>query len=244
MENRQLSISYTVLRRTVLILITLPLFVFFLGWLRWYWACLSCIALAAGLLFSDENGSFVRLFKKNDRHIQKTDVTQKKIIVISKKMLISIVVFSLVYCILCGIGRLWAQSDDYNWRNAIFRDLISFDWPVIYDKFDGALSYYIAVWLPASLFGKLVLVFGGSLETAFIVGNMVLLIYFTIGLSSAFLLLLMYFGKTDTKRVCLTLLGFVLFSGMDIIGMMLGSDNWFEFMHLEWWAGFGSFQYS
>lgn len=49
-----------------------------------------------------------------------------------------------------GIGGHYYQSPDWDWRNAIFHDLIYKKWPVIYSEYDKALVYYIGYWLPSA----------------------------------------------------------------------------------------------
>lgn len=235
MNKKELSVSYTFLKKCALLFISLPLLCFFLGWLKWYWAVLSCLALALCFLLSDENGFLSRkLFKKNAG--KKLEESAK--LVISKKDLILIVWISAVFLIFCGIGRLWAQTDDCLWRNAIFRDMITHRWPVIYDRYDGALSYYIGAWLPAAFIGKLAYLFGAGTEAAFCVGNISFLIYYTFGMSILFLLLLSFFKTAKTEHIFLIVLGFIFFSGMDFAGNQFRVDS----DQIEWWAR--TFQYS
>ena len=235
MNKKEISISYTFLKKCSLVFIALPLLCFFLGWLKWYWAVLSCLALVLCFLLSDENGFLSRkLFKKTAG--KKPEESAK--LVISKKDLVLIVLISAVFLFFCGVGRLWAQTDDCLWRNAIFRDMITHKWPVIYSSYDGALSYYIGAWLPAAFIGKLAFLLGVSTEGAFHVGNIAFLIYYTVGMSILFLLLLAYFKTAKTKRIFLLVLGFIFFSGMDFAGnqFRVNSDQ------IEWWAL--TFQYS
>ena len=243
MNKNEVAISYAFLRKSALIFIALPLLCFFIGWLRWYWAVLSCLALFTCVFLSDENSKITRkMFLKRNVNRSK-DLTDfginEKRIVISRRLLFSIIVVSCIYLILCGIGRLWAQSADYPWRNAIFRDLIVRDWPVFYDKFDGALCYYFGMWLPAAIPGKMVYFVSGSQSAAFFAGNIAFLLYYTIGLSILFLLLLIFFNSTNAKSVFTIILGFVFFSGMDILGVFLmESYSDFKDLHIEWWSGF------
>ena len=233
MDKKQLRITYTFLRRCAFVFISLPLLCFFLFWIKWYFAVIACLALAACLLTAEENNILKKLFKKE----AKTGTAEKSI-VISKTAFAEVVLVSLVYLILCGIGRLWAQSTDYMWRNAIFRDLIVRDWPVYYDKFKGALSYYIGMWLPAAAPAKLVYLICGDSEIAFTAGNLLLLVYFTAGLSILFLLLFMYFQTANSKQVFLVVIGLIFFSGMDVLGLNFVPG----YYHLEWWSHY--FQYS
>ena len=225
-----------------LIYIALPLLFFFIGWLKWYWIILSCIALFLCLFTVDGNGRLKRLIFRKKDIIADADPVGAKKLVISKKLLIAVIVITFVYIIFCGIGRLWAQSSDLLWRNAIFRDIIVRDWPIFYDFYDGALCYYIGIWLPAALPAKLVYLISGSTEAAFITGNMCFLLYFGIGMVILFLLVLMHIDATKPKQVIMTVVGFIFFSGMDVLGvLLLETYEDFADMHLEWWAGF---QYS
>jgi len=239
MNTGKIQITYSKIRRIALIYISLPLICFFIGWLKWYWIILSCIALIVCLVAAEDKNLLNKLFPKTKDNKETKDQLDEKSISLSKWVIPTIALISCVYCIFCGIGRLWGQSLDYPWRNAIFRDLIMRDWPVFYDKLQGALSYYIGMWLPAAIPGKIVYLISGDYKVAFFVGNMSLLLYFTFGFTVLFLLLLMYFQKTDAKHVFLLVFGLILFSGMDIIGSGLSIP---EGLHIEWWAG--TFQYS
>ena len=59
------------------------------------------------------------------------------------------------WCFFAGIGYFYYQSFDYHFRNAVFRDLISYDWPVFYDKADTPLVYYMGFWLVPAALAKL-----------------------------------------------------------------------------------------
>ena len=224
MSNRKMEISYNSIRKAAFVYITLPLFCFLLGWLKVYFAIPACLALLVGLFF------VLREPKKEDCEVIRMPRLMPAVIVLS----------SFLYAFFCGIGRLWAQSKDYPWRNAIFRDLILRDWPVMYPKYKGALVYYIGQWLPAALPGKMAKLFGAGDDISFFVGNIALLIYITVGLSILFLLLFAYFKPGKKGAMILIILSFIFFSGMDIVASIepLGANNY----HLEWWAR--DYQYS
>ena len=224
--NSEISVSYSKLRMIALVYISLPLFCFFLGWLKWYWAGLSCLALLICLLTAGKKA------------VHKTDDLSEKKFGFSVRMLVLIVLISAVFSFLCGIGRFWAQSNDYPVRNAIFRDLILYDWPIYYDKYSGALSYYIAIWLPTALPGKIVYLLGGDSQAAFLVGNLSLYVYFVTGLTIMFLLIARFLNDNNLKHICILVIGFIFFSGMDAIAPQFED----RFLHLEWWSGL--FQYS
>ena len=242
MNKGEVSISYSRLRLISFIYIALPILCFFLGWLKWYWAILACTALIVCLLDSNARSRLGKLFSKMGKGNTSDSDTEDKRLEISKSALITFFVCSCIYLIFCGVGRLWAQSYDLAWRNAIFRDIILRDWPVYYDRFEGALSYYIGVWLPAAIPAKIVFMLSDNSEVAFTVGNLAFLVYYTIGLCIIFLLLTFYFQVTKNKQIFLIVIGFILFSGMDILGkFVIETGSGFNDMHLEWWSGF---QYS
>lgn len=242
MSKKELSISYSVLRRWALVFISLPMLCFFIGWLRWYWAVPACLALVVCIIASDENSRLYKvLFKKktHDKAGTSSELSSDgKKLVISRNILIVVVIASFAYVFFCGVGRLWSQSDDFLWRNAIFRDLVVRKWPVFYDAYDGALSYYIGTWLPAAIIGKCVFLLGAGTEASFMVANIAVLIYCTAGMSILFLLLFMHFNVSSPKKAALVIIGLVFFSGMDFVGNEFKIDSW----HIEWWAL--TFQYS
>ena len=242
MSKKELSISYSVLRRWALVFISLPMLCFFIGWLRWYWAVPACLALVVCIIASDENSRLYKvLFKKkiHDKAGTSSELSSDgKKLVISRNILIAVVIASFAYVFFCGVGRLWSQSDDFLWRNAIFRDLVVRKWPVFYDAYDGALSYYIGTWLPAAIIGKCVFLLGAGTEASFMVANIAVLIYCTAGMSILFLLLFMHFNVSSPKKAALVIIGLVFFSGMDFVGNEFKIDSW----HIEWWAL--TFQYS
>ena len=218
------SLKYSFIKKFALIYISLPLICFFIGWLKWYYAAISCIAVLVCLI--------IEFLKK--------DANEQESIKVSRIFLFIVCILAFSYCFYCGIGRLWAQSKDYPWRNAIFRDIILKDWPVIYDKYQGALCYYIGIWLPPSLLGKLSFAINHDAEFAFKIGNIGLLLYSAIGIILLFLLIVLYLKPAKKSQLYLALFMFIFFSGMDILGSIepLGANNF----HLEWWAR--KYQYS
>ena len=238
MNKKTFSIPYAWIRWGAILYITLPIFCFFIGWMKWYWAVTGCVALMVCLFFFGEKPPAI--FRKKVEKSSLEAEKEKEMLILPKWMPFAIVGISFAYSFFCGIGRLWAQSKDYPWRNAVFRDLILRDWPVLYDRYKGAMSYYISLWIPPSLVGKLAYKLGADADGAFFAGNIALLIYVTIGLSVLFLILISYFKPKKWNAMLLVVLGFIFFSGMDIVACIepLGANNY----HLEWWAE--KYQYS
>jgi hypothetical protein len=93
---------------------------------------------------------------------EKVKIKQKK------NYYLTVTIILLLWNIFSGIGSFSYQNNDFNVRNAVLRDLINYDWPVVYDFSnvesdikevigDGQAGfvYYYAYWLPSALFGKI-----------------------------------------------------------------------------------------
>ncbi len=218
-----INLNYKTIKKLALIYMLLPTILFFFTWLRSYIAAAAIILLLAGLIFA------IREDKAEDAHF----------IVLTKRSLILLVLIALIWCLFAGQGGFFYQSDDHYYRNAIFRDLINYSWPVVYDN-NNSLVYYIGHWLVPSLFGKLTLQFGSE-ETAWLTANTALLIWSTIGVVIVFLLLLVSVKAKSKKEKYLAIFIFILFSGLDIIGIMMQCITNHRILmvnHLESYSGF------
>lgn len=218
-----MEINYTLLKKWTLSYATLPLLIFLLFWLR----PLLALPLSGLLIYA----LWLSAFK---------GISDKKALCSNKKLLICLILIALVWCYLAGLGGMYYQSLDHHWRNAIFRDLINYDWPVRYASQDAVLIYYIGFWLPAALIAKLSLWFGTNPDGAFVIGNIALLIYSVIGIVLLMLNLIYALNAKSLKKVAAVILLLVFFSGLDIIGAVFKTDM--VGVHLEWWADY--FQFS
>jgi hypothetical protein len=164
---------------------------------------------------------------------------------ISKRDLIFGLVVLGLWVFLSGIGGFAFQNQDLVTRNAIFKDLINFKWPVYYPESansatssTSALMYYIGYWLPAALIGKL-----SGWEAA----NIVLFIWTLWGV---FLTAALLKERIKSTLFASSLL-LIFFSGMDILGTLSirtisphsYPTAWPPITTIEWWVA-GSFQYS
>src|SRR5262249_19477452 len=137
-----------------------------------------------------------------------------------------------VFVGLNGVGGLGVQTSDWLKHNAILSDLINQSWPVAYRTSAGeiALVYYVAYYLPAALVGKL----GG-----WAAANIALFVCTVFG----GVLAVLWLTVLTRAPVWLCLLGFVFFSGLDVVGsLLLGPANsrwsfWINNRNLEWWEG-------
>lgn len=125
--------------------------------------------------------------------------------------IILIFLLLLVWTVYSGVGGLmWQNRWDHMYRNALFKDLVSYQWPVVNHMLSEprTLCYYIGFWMPSALIGKL---FGYQ------VGYFFQLVWAYAGVLLAFLLLSEYLKKISFRVALL----FVFFSGLDIVIYLL-----------------------
>ncbi len=177
---------------------------------------------------------------------------------LNRKMLLVLAVVAVVWCFLGGQGSMWAQSADWTARNTIFQELIQQPWPIYYDNGSAALVYYINHWMVPAALARMVLLGTGSAAFAIGIGNVLLLAWTSIGVFLVELCVLVLLKAFTTKAMVFALVLLILFSGMDIVGIVLrmlhGSPEAAMFssdpaggmiyLHLEWWARPGTYQFS
>ncbi len=208
--------------------LALPFLIFCLTFLK-IWIGLPIVVLLGWI--------FLRTWKQQSKNDDESGFSKRE-------LLIGLGVLGC-WVVLSGIGGFAFQNQDHATRNAIFRDLINYHWPVYYPYSANstihssyALMYYIGYWLPAALIGK---VFGWQ------VANIALFIWTLLGVFLTAVLL-----KKQIKSTLLAAsLLIVFFSGMDILGTLTInaiSPNsyptaWPPITAIEYWVA-GSFQFS
>lgn len=202
------------LKKLSYLYISLPLVLFGLFWLKAGWSLL----LTGALIFA-----LYRIFSEI-----KTTPMSKEI----RRFLIiwGGVAFAWVFC--SGIGGYFFQSGDFSARNAVFRDLINYDWPVFYSNV-RAMNYYFGFWLPPALLTKLIsgFVSGASLFT---VGLNLLMIWTFLGVFLFLLLIADAETIRNKKRMWLCLALPIGFAGLDYVGGLVFGQRFL--FHLEWWT--------
>jgi hypothetical protein len=223
-------LNLTTIKKIAYIYLLIPFILFTMGWLNWIAAVFVCLIIVAG---------FVSIWHT---------LPSKELFEFRKADFIVMFVVLGVWIFLSGVGGYTFQNWDHHSRNAVFRDLINYPWPVVYHFQPGVsvqfgipstliMSYYFGFWLPSALVGKL-LGWGAA--------NFSLFLWTYFGIAMAVIL-----TATKLKISFLkTALLIIFFSGMDFIGVILFKNIrgytypllWPPIQHLEWWAGW--YQYS
>jgi hypothetical protein len=186
------------------IFIVLPVIIFFIGTVKY------SITIIILLLIIYE----MYKIKKYEKIDNQVNINYKKILII-----IFIIALWLFFS---GVGNFSYQNTDFEVRNAVFNDLINYNWPIINNNI--GFVYYYTYWLPASLLGK---IFGIS------IGNIALYIYSLICLCLTICLINKKLNNGKSKfNIWIILCCFIFFSGFDILVYGL---NKFSFDHMEWW---------
>ena len=124
--------------------LTVPIMLFFYGWLKALYAALAIGATLACLVW----------YYRSLYGEQAPKVTAK--VVYTKGALIGALLVLLLWVAMSGIGGIGRQNFDYNKHNAVIADLTTKDYPVYYD-IEGQhkpLVYYVSYYLPAAVVGK------------------------------------------------------------------------------------------
>lgn len=197
------------------IYIILPLIIFFAGFLNLPAAVISCTAVLAAsyFLFKDAPG----LWKPQGRK--------------EYLLLACAAAAALIWVCTSGIGALMYQNFDHEYRNLVFEVLIEHKWPVFTGDGAAFLSYYIGFWMPSALIGKIF--------NSISIGYYAQVIWAALGVFLVFYFIL----ASLKKKSFMPLMLFILFSGLDIIGIYLIAGRLKDGfgMHIEWWTGYWQF---
>jgi len=184
------------------IYLLLPILIFIIGWVK---PLIAIVPVVFGILI-------IRKMIKNSN--QELEATEK--IILKKDLYILFGLITLI-CVWGGLGGFFYQSSDWNYRNAIFRDLINYKWPVFYRN--SALTYYIGIWMVPAMIGKAFLPLGEGV--AWQVGNIALLLWCSIGITMVILWLIKIWKIKNLKRIIIVLVLFLGFSGLDMLGCII-----------------------
>ncbi len=188
--------------------ISLPVFIFFFGWLHSIYAAVLSALLLLGV------------WKYLRRTVDNPDFAATSVSAVNPWQWVLIAGLAFGWVFFSGIGGFANQDWDHHFRNALFRDLIVESWPVYYDfpasypdpelaSHHSALNYYLTFWLPAALVGKW---WGAEVARFF------LLFWSYAGV----LLVLYHLNRLFTFRYALIVsLLFMGWSGLDVLGRLI-----------------------
>lgn len=192
-------------RRLAIIYLFIPLSIFIWNWFDLYLS-IPIISLAAYCAYS---------FSWRD---SLTPLSPKTLVILCG--MIGIWVF------LSGIGGYTFQNWDHLFRNTVLRDLVSNEWPVVYQDVGESpvmLCYYLTYWLPAALVGKM---------TSLNIAHLALYLW-----SVAGMLLIVRIACNIQSRHAIFLVFYLMFcSGADIIPYAAThASNIRPWSHMEWY---------
>lgn len=209
------------LDRAAIAYLTLPLLIFLPGWFT-PWVSIPLLACLAYTLIPLGAGF---------RALPRPGISATQL---------AVIIVACAWTVLGGTAHLFYANADWHTRDAVLHDLVSSGWPVGYGPWQGSatlLRTTVAYFLPAALFGQL-----AGLGAA----HYALMLWTALG-TSLFLLQVQSLLPARRGGVALAMVVIVLFSGLDVLGWLLGFgmrfiQHWTLTMHLEWWALF--YQYS
>jgi len=224
-----LTIPYRYLAVSAYAYMVIPITFFFYGWLN-----VPAFLWATGCLWA----GFYFLYKREYQ-------AETSTLVISKKALLLAGFVICLWVIESGIGGITYQHWDLHWRNAIFRDLVNFSWPVVYPETDHALVYYFPYWLVPAAVGKL---FGWTAARA------ALMIWAVIGLGLCYLLTVHLLKEKlgvpllSNRQLLVISLVLIGWGGADYFGGMIvqliGRFNMGFWSSFGWPDHIGGYQYT
>lgn len=227
-EVRTVKIQYPWLYASIVLFLTVPLFMFFMGYLKLIVGIPLTLIFGGLLLYAVSDCA-------NDPDGHKLSLSETALEV-PVSYIIGFAVIALLISYVSGVGEYIYSLQDHEYRRAILRDLIDYDWPVIYNyktqtnpevieifknaSGNRAFSYYFIYWMPAALVGKM---FG------FNAGNFVLFLWNSVGIFLSFL------GASAAieKFTYWVPFIFVFFSGLDAIPNMV-----YELTQYDGWRWF------
>ena len=198
----------------------IPVLIFCAGYLRLYIGIPVALVFVALLVFAVRGPGY-------------KSSSLKEFIKLPWSYVIICIVLALLLSFVTGIGEFVYSLEDHVYRRAMLRDLINYEWPVIYDTSTqtnpvvaeffadhaskSALTYYFTYFLPAALIGKI----GGM--TA---GCIALLIWNSLGIFLIFLGMTVFAKRPSFAGPFIL----VFFAGLDAIPNAINAV-----CHYDWW---------
>ena len=231
-EVKSITLPYPWIFASVVLYLTIPLFMFFMGYLRLSVGIPLTLIFAGIVLFSVSDC----LNDPNGKKLSREDFDLK----IPVSYLLGFALTAILVTFLSGVSEYIYTIQDHAFRRAILKDLIDYDWPVIYNystqtnpevreifgmaSGECSFTYYFIFWMPAALSGKM---FG------FGAGNFVLFMWSALGVFLSFITASAAIKKVSTAvPFC-----FIFFSGLDLIpNLVYAVAPYKDWFWLEGWV--------
>ncbi len=211
-ERKGLSVNITLRSffAVCAVYLSLPVAVFFMGWLK-IW-----IAVPATLILCLMTALFVRdSVRSPSKELLLKEETSFEVPLI---YIIILAAAAVLIALISDVGEYVWGSADHAYRRAIFRDLVNYDWPVFYDlskQSDPVInsylpdtvvgfSYYLTFWTVPAVIGKVL---------GFAAGNFCLLLWASAGL----FLTLTGMSMALRKKTYAVIFTMICFAGLDFI---------------------------
>lgn len=210
LKDISLEIGYTAYFRAALLYLSIPVLIFFLGYLKIWWALLfTALTVLAGFF----------ILKSADKAPDGTPAkTEKYTIKLDFKYLAFIIPMILLTTYIAGVSEFAFSSGDHTIRYAILHDLVNYKWPVIYDlstqqnptvsaflgEGEVAFAYYFVFWMVPAVVGKV---------AGLLAARIVLFIWSALGIFLIAIGACMLYGKASRALY----LGLILWAGFDVI---------------------------
>lgn len=195
--------------RLAIFYLALPNFIFLVGWFTPWVAAIGVAALLCALrpMFDAEFAGRMAA---------------------PRAQFVALLIVALAWSAFGGAGHLFHASSDWVIRGAVLRDLVAWEWPVGYRTPGGVeflLRAPIGYFLPAAIVGK-------ATSAAF--ADTALLAWTALGVW--LFLALVVDGNERPARLAWKIAVVILFSGMDLIGLLIYRDPVSVTGYFEWWG--------
>ena len=215
-QRKIVSIPFRNLVLAAYLYMVIPILIFFLAWLKWYIGIPMAGMIITALYF-----------------LTKREYTGDYALVLPLRTLVLGVFALAIFLWLTGQGGFFFQYSDNHWRNALFFDLVEYDWPLIYPQTQNALVYYFLHWLVPAIIGKV--------ASSMMVARIALYVWTLIGVVLVVFLLASVLNATTKRKFALLVFVFFAWSGINIIGGMISNIFGlidFDLNTFGWWTNF------
>jgi len=187
-----------------LVYLYVPMIIFIIGWTNIIFSVIATIGMIIACFL---------VIKKERENVFEVSISYLNLAII----ILLIIIIGLI----CGWGGLFPQSYDWSKHNAILRDLVSKQWPVIYENngVKSLLTYYLGQYMVPALGGKISFLFTGYLQTAFVCSEIMQLIWNCIGLFFVLIPVISFLGKNGNP--VLKSAAFIFFGSLLPIGHVI-----------------------